>query len=289
VLNLGAIGSSRISPTAHYTGHVWARHELGPRELSSFEGAAAYWSIQPVMTALGRAGRATLEDALLARHAAIDSLLRSLVHEHDVGQVVELAAGMSPRGLVLTEELGPYLRYIEADLPAMARLKRDRLARFGELRAGHDVADVDVLDPLGPASIRTIMDALDPQVTTAVVTEGLVPYLSRAQVLSLWGQIAEACGGFPVGFYLSDVYLAEDGTGWLEACSRRILGRFVGASVDRVFADAGEARAALHDSGFPRAEVLRSSQVPGAPQAASRPGGQAVRLLIASAGNDAPS
>ncbi len=92
------------------------------------------------MTVNAILGRGTLESYLLARHRAIDSLLTTAIEEHGIRQVIEVAAGLSPRGWRFAQRYGDRLTYIEADLPGMAERKRrgaraNRIARRASPRA----------------------------------------------------------------------------------------------------------------------------------------------------------
>src|SRR5581483_10155841 len=49
-----------VSPTAHYTGYVWARNGLSHPELRTLEGRVLFESLRPVMTANALLGRGTL-------------------------------------------------------------------------------------------------------------------------------------------------------------------------------------------------------------------------------------
>ncbi len=91
-------GSEAISPTAHYTGYVWARNGLSPPALATLEGRLLFESLRPSMVVSDVFGGGTLESYLLARHLAIDALLERAIDERGVTQVVEVAAGMSGRG-----------------------------------------------------------------------------------------------------------------------------------------------------------------------------------------------
>lgn len=64
--------SEAISPTAHYTGYVWARNGLSHPELQTIEGRVLFESLRPLMIAGSVLGHPTLEAYLLARHRAID-------------------------------------------------------------------------------------------------------------------------------------------------------------------------------------------------------------------------
>ena len=87
-----------ISPTAHYTGEVWQRAGLSHPWLGTREGRVMVDALHPLMVVSGKLGGPSLESYLLARHRAIDALLTDAVEHHSVGQVIEIAAGMSARG-----------------------------------------------------------------------------------------------------------------------------------------------------------------------------------------------
>jgi O-methyltransferase involved in polyketide biosynthesis len=57
-----------------------------------------------------------------ARYKLINRLLR----KHQTNQILEIASGLTPRGLEMTEE-NPDLQYVEFDLPYMAEYKREML------------------------------------------------------------------------------------------------------------------------------------------------------------------
>ena len=191
-------GSDSIGPTAHYTGHVWARNGLSHPALDTNEGRVLYTLWQPPMLAARIIGAPTLESALLARHLAIDSILERAIAEKAVAQVVEVACGMSPRGWRFTER-HPELVYVETDLPAMAARKRAALERIGRPDT-HRVMELDALKPEGPQSLAAVAETLDTGAGLAIITEGLLSYLPRDAVLDLWSRFAVRWGPSPAGF-----------------------------------------------------------------------------------------
>ena len=122
-----------ISPTAHYTSAVWARHGLSHPALATAEGRVLFAALQPAMAASALAGGPRLEGMLLARHRVIDDLLSEAIDKGRIDQVIEVAAGLSPRGWRFAQRYGERVTYVEADLPAMAERKRRALARTGPL------------------------------------------------------------------------------------------------------------------------------------------------------------
>jgi O-methyltransferase involved in polyketide biosynthesis len=205
----GGSGSDTISPTAHYTGYVWARHGLSHPALATREGRLLFEVMRP-MNALSEAlGGVSLETYLLARHRAIDALLERTVVEDGVTQVVEVAAGLSPRGWRFTSRHGERLTYIEADLPAMAARKRDALQRMGSLSDRHRVIEVDALRDGGPGSLAALAEELDRTAGLAIITEGLLGYLPGDAVDAVWRRFASTLDGFARGRYMSDLHLGS--------------------------------------------------------------------------------
>ena len=193
-----SVASDRIGPTAHYTGYVWARNGLSHPELATREGRLLFDSLQPVMLGSQAIGGATLESYLLARHRAIDARLERAIEAGEVSQVIEVAAGLSPRGWRFTRRYGARLVYVEADLPGMAERERAALQRIGSLGERHRVSEVDVLRADdGPGSLAAVAGELDPDQGLAIVTEGLLGYLPSDAVAAIWRRSRPRWAGSP--------------------------------------------------------------------------------------------
>jgi O-methyltransferase involved in polyketide biosynthesis len=253
-------GSDNISPTAHYTGEVWHRYGLSHPWLATREGRIMVDALHPLMRVSGAVGGPSLERYLLARHRAIDALLHDAINRGGVGQVVEIAAGMSPRGWRFATEYGDALTYVEADLPAMAERKRRALGRIGTLSEHHRVVDLDALRPGGPASLAALAGELDPRTAVAVITEGLLGYLERSAVLDLWQRTAATLQRFPSGLYISDLHLGEK-AGPVVRAFRLGLAAFVRGRVHLHFDGTADARAALLAAGFATASVRPAGEL----------------------------
>ncbi len=248
-------GPQTISPTAHYTGYVWARQGLGPRRLATPEGLMFFHGLQPLMTVNGLIGGPTVEGFLLARHRLIDLLLTEAIEAGTVTQVVEIAAGMSPRGSRFAEAYADRITYVEADLPAMASRKREALTKLGSLGDHHQVVDIDALQDVGPDSLAAIAGTLDPSEGVAFITEGLLNYLSPDDVRGLWSRIAAAGKGFGHAVYLSDLHLAGENSGALTRLFSLALGTFVRGRLHFHFEDVAEAEQELLAAGFDTATL----------------------------------
>jgi O-methyltransferase involved in polyketide biosynthesis len=199
-------------------------------------------------------GGPTLEGLLLGRHQVMDNLLHTAIQDGSVSQVVEIAAGMSPRGQRFSEQYGDALAYIEADLPAMAGRKRKALATLPR-STSHAVVDFDALSVDGPGSLAAVMAGLDPSRGTAVVTEGLLNYLPPEAVLTLWSRLASELARFPAGLYISDLHVAEELRGGAARGFGVLLGAFVRGRIHLHFPDAAAAEVALRESGFASAAL----------------------------------
>lgn len=272
---------ARISPTAHYTGYTWYRHGLSHKALVTPQGRALYAALRPFNAVSRRLGTPSLDGLLLARHRAIDAWLEQAIESGQVTQIIEIAAGLSPRGWDFTRRHGNRIEYVEADLPAMAAYKLKRLQRADLLGPRHRVVALDALADSGPDSLAALAATLDRTQGTAIVTEGLLNYFPRKQVLGMWRRFANALQGFPHGLYLSDLHVASDNRGLFIQAFLKLLSSFVRGAVHLHFSSALEARSELQQMGFKSAEVVHPA-VGDAPKGSPvRAGARLVRVVRA--------
>ena len=272
--------SETISPTAHYTGYVWARNGLSHPRLETLEGRVMFESLRPMMAVSTTLGGPSLESYLLARHRAIDALLDRAIEQHGVTQVIEVAAGLSPRGWRFTQRYGDRLTYVEADLPGMTARKRRALEQMGSLSDRHRVTEVDALRDKGSRSIGALAADLDHAAGLAIITEGLLGYLDTDAVDGIWRRFARTLSGFASGRYISDLHLGSVQNAQIRAF-RAALSVFVRGQVHLHFDNAQQAVGALRDAGFARAKLYRASDVPGVEPVRDR-GGRLAHILEAS-------
>jgi O-methyltransferase involved in polyketide biosynthesis len=273
-----------ISPTAHYTGETWVRNGLSHPELATWQGRVFHGALALPFAASRALGGPTLNGPLLARHRIIDSLLEDLI-EGGVGQVLEVACGMSPRGWRFSERYGDRLTYIEADLPGMAQRKREALARMGSLSNRHRVVDLDALRDGGPDSLEALVETLDPAKGLAIITEGLLTYLDDETVDALWTRIARALKHFNQGAYLADLRFAGDGRALPDRAFGLLLGAFVRGKIHAYRGDAASAEAELLSAGFDQARLHRGDQHPAAGDARNDPGASLISIIEARCGS----
>lgn len=272
--------AAAVSPTAYYTGQVWVRSGLAPAALRTVPGVALHAALEPAMLVSRLAGGPTLEAFLLARHRLIDHLLAEAIESGEVTQVVEVAAGLSPRGLRFAEQYGDRITYVETDLPAMAARKRDQLAELGRLSAHHRVEAADALGT-GPGSLAAVLDGLDRSAGVAVVSEGLLNYLPTEDVRRLWATVATGLAGHPAGLYLSDLHLGGENVGAAARAGKALIGAFVRGRLHLHFDGPVEACDALEGAGFAAVALHRPDEFPDVVGDADAPGAGLVRVVDA--------
>ena len=258
--------SSPISPTAHYTGYVWYRNGLSHPALTTTEGRLLFDALHPLMAASAALGRPSLESYLLARHRAIDLLLERAIEHEQITQVLEVAAGLSPRGLRFADRYGGRIDYIEADLPAMAARKRQALRAAGSLGERHQVRELDALKAGGPGSLASLAAELDPAAGLGVITEGLLGYLPLPDVRAIFTRVAATLSRFARGRYISDLHIGGAQTIEVRAF-RVVLSAFVRGRVYLHFSDPQQARSELLQDGFATVTIARATDITGDPPA----------------------
>lgn len=200
----------RISPTAWFTGQVWVRNGLSVPQLDALQGKLLYLAGRPTLVTIPRLlGLESLEDMLLLRHRTFDVAARMLVEKHGVRQGVEIASGLSARGIRMTRDyVGLGLCWCDADLPHMVDRKGVMLASGPPLPDLYSQMPVDVLDRDGGLSIaRLFVDRSRP---TAVFMEGLLNYFSREVALDICRRTASELRTCPSGWLVMEVHTRED-------------------------------------------------------------------------------
>jgi O-methyltransferase involved in polyketide biosynthesis len=138
----------------------------------------------------------------LARPMVIDGLIRRALLKQTGDLVfVDIAAGLSPRGLILAREI-PGIQVIEVDLPDVIEQKQQRLKR---------ARNIDVPQNLhwiaADLGVTPLTEVLGTQKAHVISSEGLLPYLRHPQIVRLSSWIVECL--HPGGVYIADVPLRE--------------------------------------------------------------------------------
>lgn len=120
-------------------------------------------------------------------------------------QILEIAAGISPRGLHWSRE-HPGTVYIESDLPALMREKskvvRDAILADDVPRRG--VLHCCGLDALDLPGLRRTLEYTDPQAPLVLITEGLLLYFGRAELTQFLGHMRTVLAERPQAVWVVD-------------------------------------------------------------------------------------
>lgn len=273
------LSAARISPTALYTGEVWARHGRSFPELSNPIGAIFYNAMQPAMMSSRWLGGPTLQDFLLARHDLIDAHVASQVEQAGVEHVIEIAAGMSPRGMRFIKT-HPSVHYLEADLPSMIAIKRKHLKAHLKSNPRHRVFSVDAFAQDGPHSLNALFDQVPQGKPVVVVTEGLLNYFDRESVEMLLGKLSVLFQSRPGSSYVSDLHLKMRNSGVLAESFKHALGLFVQGRVHLHYADEEDLFNSLEKLDL-SAQLLTPSDYADRLQSCAARGADLVNVLIA--------
>ncbi len=270
--------SERISPTAYATGYFWYKHGLSHAALVTPQGKRLDRSFSLLMKVLGGS---VFKNLMLARHTAIDALLIRAIEDGRISQVIEIAAGLSGRGVRMKQRYGDRLTYLETDLPRMAALKRKLLGDAGLLSDKHRVLELNALADDGPQSLATIVKSLDPTAGTVIITEGLMNYLDPAMARDVWQRIARNLKSFPHGLYLADVYFMQQNRGLAAIVFGSVIQLFVRGRMHIHFESPAHGIGLMRNAGFASADIHEIRALPETREIGDQPGGDRVRVLQA--------
>lgn len=199
---------ARISFTAHYTGYVWFKNGLGHPAFITKKGRRLYQVVSQAEKFARPFVGIDIETTLLQRHQVINDQIHQLIEQHKVTQILEIACGLSPRGLLLKKRYPSGLKYVEADLPAMSEHKKQLLQACNAISPEHYTVTINALASNGEDSIDAILKKhFDPTQPIIIITEGLINYFNEALVRDLWQRLGQSMQRFPKAFYLADIYI----------------------------------------------------------------------------------
>lgn len=274
--------SAKISPTAHYTGYIWLRNGLSDPRLRTRQGVILYKLLQPLMKFSSSRKGPVLEDFLMARHQLIDLRLQEAIDSGAVTQIIEIAAGLSPRGLRFAKKYGSKITYIEADLPSMANRKKQLIGDSLD-SVHHQVVTINALADEGPDSLAELAKKLSTEKGLAIITEGLVNYFDENNVRGMWKRFSHTLSQFPNGLYLSDIHLGKQNKGRVANIFSKMLSIFVRGGIYLHFQNREAAEKALIDSGFKTAKLHKPGDWADKIKACAKPGANLVRVIEARA------
>lgn len=192
--------------------------------------------------------RVSLAPQFEARHKLIDQLLK----EADVHQILELASGLSTRGLIWTGN--PAITYVETDLPDMVREKENivtSLISKGTLPARPNLHFAEA-NALSFAELKLAIAAFK-QEPLAVIHEGLLRYLDFSEKQKVAENVHALLSEFGGVWITSDISLAKIIAKDAQTAQRRLgkISGLTGRDIARnLFKDVDHARSFFEDLGF---------------------------------------
>lgn len=157
--------------------------------------------------AVAKAGSdAAASPAILGRQRHFELRARSIdeaLRMRNATRVLELAAGLSMRGLATAEQDG--MVYVDTDLPEMAATKAALITQLHPATLGGELR-VQALDALDATAFRAMVGTI-PSGMLAIVHEGLLMYLSDEEKARLASHVRTALlerGGW---WMTADVYV----------------------------------------------------------------------------------
>lgn len=229
-----------ISMTARYTAAVWDR--IGLPYASRFADLRGKAMVEASL-AVGRVlprniGAFLIDGALVPRHLFMDEFVK----QGGYRQVVEVAAGYSPRGMLFSN-LG--LRYVEVDRPNVMR-EKERLCSGGDAKRPVFLG----LDATAPDFVDRVVAACDPGLKTVLITEGLSPYFKREDYVAVLKNL-HALAARLNAVFLADFYRSVRSPvlrGWMEFGSLAI--KLIADSTHIYAKNEDEIRAVFEAAGF---------------------------------------
>lgn len=212
------------------------------------------------------------------RYKSIAETIRKL----EFRQVLELASGLSLRGLAMTLQ-NPELIYVETDLPGISEQKQTLMASILQKENLQRPVHLHqaVANALDADQLQTASQALKPDQPVAIVNEGLIQYLSRneiEQVAQNVCAILRQCGGV---WITPDFVVKREGQSAISEAHRRFrlaIAEETGRTLFEEAFESNEQMLAFFERMGLQAECL--NQVEEAPRLSSVAGLNSVNQMI---------
>lgn len=188
-----------ISFTAHYTGYIWYQMGISHPLLATSKGKTLAMIAHPIESWGEKYVGGSMRTTLKERHTMLDNRLRQLIEQHPNLQVLEIAAGLSPRGWWFRQHY-PMIDYRELDLPDMANTKQTALKQIDA--NSPEVLSVDLFTE----DFQKAFEVFDPSRPLVVISEGLINYFTKELLQQLIQSIAHYGKDFQSLHYLTDLY-----------------------------------------------------------------------------------
>ncbi len=243
-----------ISFTAHYTGYIWYQMGISHPLLATSKGKTLAMIAHPIESWGEKHVGGSMRTTLKERHTMLDDRLKQLIGQYPDLQILEIAAGLSPRGWWFRKHY-PQIDYRELDLPDMAKTKQTALKQINPDSPA--VLSVDLFTE----DFKNAFAVFDPQRPLVVISEGLINYFDKALLSQLIQSIADYGKDFRSLYYLTDLYpepvknkLAK--VIWGSSKLLKILSR---SAFGFHFIDPAEVQTFIQNAGFTQVQVVQPS------------------------------
>jgi O-methyltransferase involved in polyketide biosynthesis len=193
-----------------------------------------------------------------ARYKAVNRLLERYAHP----QIIELASGLLPRGMVMTEHSS--IIYVESDLSTMLDQKKDLVQHLVGHRPNLHFVAIDATAI--PSQFPLDAPYLDAAQPVTILCEGLMQYLTFPEKAQLCANIRGALQRFGGVWITSDFTTKLRQEGLYDSNPGiknlfRAIGQLTGRSLEETgFRDRAQVDAFIADQGF-QAEVMSLAEV----------------------------
>jgi O-methyltransferase involved in polyketide biosynthesis len=247
-----------LSVTALYTAEAWRWGGFEGAELLANDDTKNVFNA--TNAALGVAGvfkrdARSLKHGLVHRHAMIDHVAR----EAGVHQVLEIAAGLSQRGIVFSRD--PSIRYTEVDFAHVIAKKRALLERSDEGRAALARENLRLVE--GDALAIDLAALVDRDAPLVVIAEGLLMYLEADAQRRLFAKV-RALFGERGGVFVFDLVptIEQPAPGVVGGALGWMMKRFTGGKTfERDERTRGDLLRDLDAAGFLEARAVEPAEV----------------------------
>jgi O-methyltransferase involved in polyketide biosynthesis len=236
---------TRVAPTAYGVAYLRTFSDI-PLTTEIFQGLSDHMQATGQTYLPGSASKDHLAPQLEARYKLVDNLIEA----SGMTQVIELAAGIAPRGLNLaTKNLG--MNYVELDLPGVIDEKQAILASTSLVQPPN--LTIVRGNALSEDDVTQAVKGFSKDKPIAVVNEGLMRYLSFDEKTRLAHNVYALLSAYGGAWITPDVSLRQALTREDEAASGHIdsLKKTTGIDVSQnVFEDEEHAKQFFERLGF---------------------------------------
>jgi O-methyltransferase involved in polyketide biosynthesis len=254
----------KISPTAKFVAYLRTFTDIPfAKEIAEESGAERTYQ---ELAGESKEWLVRLSPYWEARYKVTDRI----IIQRDITQVLEVAAGLSPRGIAMTEK--PDVVYVVTDLPQILdqekAIAEAILSRLNAQRPNLHFETANALDHQSLSKVTAVFASDRP---VAVVTEGLLPYLNGEEKSALANNVHDILSRYHGVWIASDVHTKQYREATFRLGEREMLRRrqnriscSTGSDLEsNLFADENDLRVFFDKAGFKIEEYQYSNVIQG--------------------------